>query len=94
MKTKIIIALFVLLVTPIFQVNAELVRGIRYYSESEKTRVVVLIKNITQYKTQLDLENNVSIYLQNSELEGSSRSFKIGDGLVKAVSLKEMKDNW
>ncbi|MDQ1316400.1 MAG: hypothetical protein QG588_47 [Candidatus Poribacteria bacterium] len=79
--------------TLIFQANAEVVKGIRYYSESEKTRVVILTKNITPYKTQLDLQNNVSIYLQNSELEDSSRSFKIGDGLVKAVSLKGMKDN-
>jgi hypothetical protein len=93
MKTKIMIALFVLLVIPIFQTNAEEVRGIRYYSESDKTRVVVLIKNIPQYKTKLDLENNVSLYIQNSELEGSNRSFRVEDGLVKSVSLKDGNDN-
>jgi hypothetical protein len=93
MKTKIMIALFVLLVTPIFQANSEEVRGIRYYSESDKTRVVVLIKNIPQYKTKLDLENNVSLYIQNSELEGSNRSFRVDDGLVKSVSLKEGNDD-
>ena len=93
MKTKTILVLIILFMTLALQANATLVRGVRYYSESEKTRVRVLLKKTTQYKTQLDLENNISISISDSELEGSNRSFSVEDGLVKAIALKEMNNN-
>ena len=93
MKAKITLVVITLLVSLALQTNAAEVKGFRYYSESNKTRIVIQLNNLTQYQTRVDLEHNMSISIPNSELNGLDRSLGIGDGLVKTVALKELKDN-
>jgi hypothetical protein len=96
MKAKITLVVITLLVSLALQTNATEIKGLRHYSESSKTRIVIQLNNLAQYKTHklmLILEHRISVSILDSRLDCLDRSFNIGDGLVKTVTLKEMEDS-
>jgi hypothetical protein len=95
MKPRIIILLtmLTLLVVPILQIESAEIKNIRYYSESGKTRIVIQLSDSVQYRTQFDLEQNISISLLKTGFSIPGKLYNIKDGLVETVKLEEAKNN-
>lgn len=88
-RCKTIILVLFLLVTFIMRIEAAEIKGIRYYSDKEKTRIVIQLSDSTQYKTNYDKDHNLIISILKAEIETTDKSYKINDGLVDSVVLKK-----
>lgn len=89
-KYVIILIATLLVVIPILRGNATEILSVRGNSESGKTRVVIELKEPTQYQLQYTSEPGISICLLETNLGAINRDPKISNELVKALSLKEI----
>jgi hypothetical protein len=78
---------------PIIQSNSAEIIETRYYSESDKTRIVFQLDEIAQYKAEYDQDRNINITISKTNLGKSSKILDVDDGLIKTLSLKETDDN-
>lgn len=93
MNNRRIVILIILIVFPILSVEATEVRQIRYYSDTNKTRITVELDDKVQYQTQFDSEKNIIIYLLNTKMGSANKLTRINDTLVRTVTLMENEDN-
>ena len=93
MNSRKIVFLIILIIFPILSVSAAEVREIRYYSDTDKTRITVELDDNVVYQTQFDSEKNITIYLLNTKIGSANKLTRINDKLVRTVTLMENENN-
>jgi hypothetical protein len=88
--------MLVLAILSVFLItNAEAtdVEGIKYYTENDKTRIVIQLDHDAKYQIKYDKNLNLSISLVESKIADPNKTYEVNDGLVNTIDLKEVKDN-
>lgn len=88
-----ILMLTILIIIPTLSISAAEIKEIRYYSDTDKTRITVELNDDVQYQTQFNSEKSIIIYLLNTRAGSANRLTRINDKLVKNVTLIENEDN-
>jgi len=73
--------------------EASKIQSIRYYTEKDKTRLVIELDQDAKYQTKYDKDHNLSISLVKSKIGDSQKSYKVNNGLVNLIELREEPGN-
>jgi hypothetical protein len=93
-KIRSLILVFVIFLTFCSTlIQASEIKEVRYYSDKEKTRIVLQLNELTQYKTNYDKDNSLNISILKSEIGTSKNIFKIDDGLVNSLELRKTNED-
>ena len=79
----------ILIMVPVLQSQAVMIRGLRFDSKADGTRIVLDLDGTALYRTQYDKEPSISIRLLETKRGSIKQTTSIDDGLVKAVTAKE-----
>ncbi len=73
--------------------EASKIQSIRYYTEKDKTRLVIELDQDAKYQTKYDKDHNLSISLVRSKIGDSQKAYNVSNGLVNQIELKEEPGN-
>jgi hypothetical protein len=89
------IMLVLAILSAFFITNAQAteIEGVKYYTENDKTRIVIQLDQDAKYQIKYDKNLNLSISLIESKIAALDKTYEVNDGLVNTIELKEAKDN-
>lgn len=92
-STIIISMLLALILIPAEKAISAEIKDVRFSSEPTKTRVVFELDENTQYKSQYDKENNITLSISKAKLSEPSKSFELKNGIVKDLFIRQLNDD-